>query len=119
MRSALGTLPQSYGHNQFNQFGMLPKGTSADRELYQNMYYDISVAHHQPQQLLETSAKLECPSPQSRSPVQLPTGNSPDRHQLVSPHIATLNSSVPTSHSSTKLTLEGHLERPTVSVSIS
>ncbi|XP_020287621.1 box A-binding factor-like isoform X2 [Pseudomyrmex gracilis] len=87
-----------------------------------SMYYDVTQQQQQQQhqQLMEThSPKIECPSPPStRSPGMISAGQSPDHHQLASPHIVTLGNSS-TSPGGTKLMLDnGHLERPTV-VSIS
>lgn len=90
---------------------------------YQPVYYDLITSHQQqPQhQLLEThSPKIECPSPPctTRSPGMVSAGQSPDHHQLTSPHIVTLGSPS-TSPAGSKIMLDnGHLERSTV-VSIS
>lgn len=92
-------------------------------------YYDLITSQNQQQQqqehqqLLEThSPKIECPSPPCstgvRSPGMVSQSQSPDHHQLASPHIVTLGSPS-TSPAGSKIMLDnGHLERPTV-VSIS
>ncbi|XP_018308709.1 box A-binding factor isoform X3 [Mycetomoellerius zeteki] len=88
---------------------------------YQPVYYDLITSQQQQQQLLEThSPKIECPSPPctTRSPGMVSAGQSPDHHQLTSPHIVTLGSPS-TSPAGSKIILDnGHLERSTV-VSIS
>lgn len=90
---------------------------------YQPVYYDLITSQQQQQQhqLLEThSPKIECPSPPctTRSPGMVSAGQSPDHHQLTSPHIVTLGSPS-TSPAGSKIMLDnGHLERSTV-VSIS
>ncbi|KAL6255434.1 hypothetical protein P5V15_013769 [Pogonomyrmex californicus] len=95
---------------------------------YQPVYYDMIASQQQQQQqqqqqhqLLEThSPKIECPSPPctTRSPGMISAGQSPDHHQLTSPHIVTLGSPS-TSPAGSKIMLDnGHLERSTV-VSIS
>ncbi|XP_011332333.1 box A-binding factor isoform X2 [Ooceraea biroi] len=92
------------------------------------LYYDMITSQQQQQQqqqphqqLLENhSPKIECPSPPcaTRSPGMVSAGQSPDHHQLTSPHIVTLGSPS-TSPTGSKIMLDnGHLERPTV-VSIS
>jgi len=91
------------------------------------LYYDMITSQQQQQQqqphqqLLENhSPKIECPSPPctTRSPGMVSAGQSPDHHQLTSPHIVTLGSPS-TSPAGSKIMLDnGHLERPTV-VSIS
>ncbi|XP_039306205.1 box A-binding factor isoform X2 [Solenopsis invicta] len=83
----------------------------------QPVYFDLPQQQHQ---LLEThSPKIECPSPPcTRSPGMVSAGQSPDHHQLTSPHIVTLGSPS-TSPAGPKIMLDnGHLERSTV-VSIS
>lgn len=88
---------------------------------YQPVYYDLITSQQQSHQLLEThSPKIECPSPPctTRSPGIVSANQSPDHHQLTSPHIVTL-SSPSTSPAGSKIMLDnGHLERSTV-VSIS
>jgi len=93
---------------------------------YQPIYYDLITSQQQQQQqqqhqLMEThSPKIECPSPPcaTRSPGMVSAGQSPDHHQLTSPHIVTLGSPS-TSPAGSKIMLDnGHLERSTV-VSIS
>ncbi|XP_070165203.1 box A-binding factor isoform X3 [Polyergus mexicanus] len=86
-----------------------------------NLYYDMINSQQQQQQLLEThSPKIECPSSPcaTRSPGMVSAGQSPDHHQLTSPHIVTLGSPS-SSPAGPKIMLDnGHLERSTV-VSIS
>lgn len=86
------------------------------------LYYDmLGSQHQQQQQLIEThSPKIECPSSPcgTHSPGMVSAGQSPDHHQLTSPHIVTL-SSPSSSPAGPKIMLDnGHLERSTV-VSIS
>lgn len=84
------------------------------------LYYDMiaSQQQQQHQQLLDShSPKIECPSPpcETRSPGggMVSAGESPDHHQLTSPHIVTLGPS--TSPAGAKIILDnGHAERPTV-----
>lgn len=84
------------------------------------LYYEMMNSQPQ-QQLLEThSPKIECPSSPcaTRSPGMVSAGQSPDHHQLTSPHIVTLGSPS-SSPAGPKIMLDnGHLERSTV-VSIS
>lgn len=84
------------------------------------LYYEM-MSSQQQQQLLEThSPKIECPSSPcaTRSPGIVSAGQSPDHHQLTSPHIVTLGSPS-SSPAGPKIMLDnGHLERSTV-VSIS
>ncbi|CAL1681872.1 unnamed protein product [Lasius platythorax] len=85
------------------------------------LYYEMINSQQPQQQLLEThSPKIECPSPPcaTRSPGIVSAGQSPDHHQLTSPHIVTLGSPS-SSPAGPKIMLDnGHLERSTV-VSIS
>lgn len=90
---------------------------------YQPVYYDLITSQQQQQQhqLLEThSPKIECPSPPctTRSPGMVSAGQSPDHHQLTSPHIVTLGSPSTSPAGSKTMLDNGHLERSTV-VSIS
>ncbi|XP_072763979.1 uncharacterized protein [Anoplolepis gracilipes] len=81
------------------------------------LYYDMISSQQQQQQLLETtSPKIECPSSPcaTRSPGMVSAGQSPDHHQLTSPHIVTLGSPS-NSPAGSKIMLDnGHLERSTV-----
>ncbi|KAL6428732.1 hypothetical protein ACFW04_007953 [Cataglyphis niger] len=120
LRMAHGVSQVSYTSNIYGS-AQAPSRIVSYQPTTTNLYYDMINSQQHQQQLLEAhSPKIECPSSPcaTRSPGMVSAGQSPDHHQLTSPHIVTLGSPS-SSPAGPKIMLDnGHLERSTV-VSIS